>query len=228
MATLFRCRRGRRDLRAHRLRRGDAGRLRQRARRVDAGLIIGVIQAVSAYWLGADLQGRRRLRAVRRAAVVPAARPDGEGVTILKSARRVAGARRRAAALSGHLTDAVLRDMGATLLLAAIGASAWNIVGGYAGQVSVGHAMFFGAGAYVPLLVYTHWGCRRCRRAARHPLSLALALVIGMPTFRLHRPLFQHGDDRGRRADPHRRRQLGFRRRAIGLQGPATARGWWT
>ena len=42
------------------------------------------------------------------------------------------------------------------LLLAAISASAWNIVGGYAGQVSVGHGMFFGIGAYVPLLVYQH------------------------------------------------------------------------
>ncbi|MGB8561484.1 MAG: branched-chain amino acid ABC transporter permease, partial [Pseudolabrys sp.] len=38
-------------------------------------------------------------------------------------------------------------DVGVTFLLAAISASAWNIVGGYAGQVSVGHAMFFGLGA---------------------------------------------------------------------------------
>ena len=44
------------------------------------------------------------------------------------------------------------------LLLAAISASAWNLVGGYAGQVSVGHALFFGAGAYTPLLVYHLWG----------------------------------------------------------------------
>ena len=38
--------------------------------------------------------------------------------------------------------------LGALVLLAAIGASAWNIVGGYAGQVSVGHSVFFGVGAY--------------------------------------------------------------------------------
>jgi branched-chain amino acid transport system permease protein len=49
-------------------------------------------------------------------------------------------------------------DIGVTLLLAAILASTWNIVGGYAGQVSVGPAMFFGIGAYVPLLVYQRWG----------------------------------------------------------------------
>ncbi len=55
------------------------------------------------------------------------------------------------------LTGPFYERMGADLLLAAIAASAWNIVGGYAGQISVGHAMFFGAGAYAPLLVYTRW-----------------------------------------------------------------------
>ena len=30
---------------------------------------------------------------------------------------------------------------------------AWNILGGYAGQVSLGHAAFFGVGAYVSTLL---------------------------------------------------------------------------
>jgi ABC-type branched-subunit amino acid transport system permease subunit len=76
--------------------------------------------------------------------------------------------------------------MGAELLLAAIGASAWNLVGGYAGQISVGHAIFFGIGAYAPLLGYTHWGLPPI---AGIPvgilLSLAVATIIGLPTFRL-------------------------------------------
>jgi len=54
-------------------------------------------------------------------------------------------------------TGAFYERMGADLLLAAVAASAWNIVGGYAGQISVGHAVFFGAGAYAPLLLYTQW-----------------------------------------------------------------------
>ena len=54
-------------------------------------------------------------------------------------------------------SDAFYRDIGVAFLLAAISASAWNIVGGYAGQVSVGHSMFFGLGAYMPLLFYTLW-----------------------------------------------------------------------
>jgi branched-chain amino acid transport system permease protein len=41
----------------------------------------------------------------------------------------------------------VYQRLGALVLLAAIGAAAWNMIGGYAGQVSVGHAVFYGAGA---------------------------------------------------------------------------------
>ena len=55
-------------------------------------------------------------------------------------------------------SSAFYRDIGVAFLLAAISASAWNIVGGYAGQVSVGHSMFFGLGAYMPLLFYTLFG----------------------------------------------------------------------
>jgi branched-chain amino acid transport system permease protein len=45
-------------------------------------------------------------------------------------------------------TSPFAERLGALVLLSAIGASAWNILGGYAGQISVGHAMFFGIGAY--------------------------------------------------------------------------------
>ena len=83
-------------------------------------------------------------------------------------------------------SDAFYRDIGVAFLLAAISASAWNIVGGYAGQVSVGHSMFFGLGAYAPLFCYTQWGWPPL---AGIPvgivLSVALAIVIGLPTFRL-------------------------------------------
>ena len=71
--------------------------------------------------------------------------------------------------------------MGAEVLLAAIGASAWNILGGFAGQISVGQAVFFGIGAYLPLLAYT--------KLLLPPLvgvplaivvSLAIAVIIGL------------------------------------------------
>jgi branched-chain amino acid transport system permease protein len=80
----------------------------------------------------------------------------------------------------------VWERMGALVLLAAIGASAWNIVGGYAGQVSVGHAVFFGFGAYSAVVVYTHLGWPPIAGAPIGMLlSVLVAAVIGVPTLRL-------------------------------------------
>jgi len=72
-------------------------------------------------------------------------------------------------------------------MLAAISASAWNIVGGYAGQVSVGHSMFFGLGAYAPLLVYALWGWPPLAGIpAGVALSIGLAVVIAKSFGRIH------------------------------------------
>ena len=40
------------------------------------------------------------------------------------------------------------RDLAIKILLFAMLAQAWNILAGYCGQVSLGHAVFFGTGAY--------------------------------------------------------------------------------
>lgn len=42
------------------------------------------------------------------------------------------------------------------LLYAALG-QAWNVLGGFAGQVSFGHAVFFGIGAYTSVLLQLKW-----------------------------------------------------------------------
>ncbi len=84
------------------------------------------------------------------------------------------------------MNSAVYQRMGALVLLAAIGASAWNIVGGYAGQVSVGHAVFFGIGAYSSVVGFVHLGLPPIAGAPLGMvLSVALASVIGVPTLRL-------------------------------------------
>ncbi len=126
------------------------------------------------------------------------------------------------------LTGAFYRDIGVTFLLAAIAASAWNIVGGYAGQVSVGHSMFFGLGAYAPLLFYTLWGWPPL--AGIIPgvaLSIALALVIGVPTFRLTGHYFSMATIAVAELIHIFTGTWDFVGAAIGLQGPARARGWW-
>jgi branched-chain amino acid transport system permease protein len=43
-------------------------------------------------------------------------------------------------------------------LYAALLAQAWNILGGYGGQFSFGHALFFGTGAYVQAIAQMQWG----------------------------------------------------------------------
>jgi len=82
--------------------------------------------------------------------------------------------------------DVFYQRVGALVLLAAISASAWNLLGGYAGQVSVGHAVYFGTGAYAALVVYTEWGWPPIAGAPVGMLvSMAIGLVVGTPTFRL-------------------------------------------
>jgi branched-chain amino acid transport system permease protein len=84
------------------------------------------------------------------------------------------------------MESAVYQRMGALVLLAAIGASAWNIVGGYAGQVSVGHAVFFGIGAYSSAVAFAHADLPPILGAPLGvALSVGLAAVIGVPTLRL-------------------------------------------
>ncbi len=69
--------------------------------------------------------------------------------------------------------------------------SSWNILGGYTGQYSVGHAAYFGVGAYTTLILlqYHHvapWYGMWAGMAA----ALVTALVIGTTCFRLRGPYF--------------------------------------
>lgn len=43
-------------------------------------------------------------------------------------------------------------------LMAAVTASSWNIIGGYTGYTSLGHAAFFGLGGYLVALAHNHYG----------------------------------------------------------------------
>jgi len=44
------------------------------------------------------------------------------------------------------------------IFLFAIVGSAWNLIGGYAGQLSLGHAAFFGIGAYTSTMLLRSYG----------------------------------------------------------------------
>jgi branched-chain amino acid transport system permease protein len=76
--------------------------------------------------------------------------------------------------------------LGALVLLYAIAASAWNIVGGYAGQVSVGHVVFFGCGAYAAMGAYHHFHLPPMAGIpAGIIFAVGIAAAIGVPTLRL-------------------------------------------
>jgi branched-chain amino acid transport system permease protein len=76
--------------------------------------------------------------------------------------------------------------LGALILLYAIAASAWNVIGGYAGQVSVGHVVFFGCGAYAAMGAYSHFALPPLAGVPAGVIaSVLIAAVIGVPTLRL-------------------------------------------
>ena len=84
------------------------------------------------------------------------------------------------------LSSPFQQRLGALVLLYAIAASAWNVVGGYAGQVSVGHVVFFGCGAYAAMGSYAKFGLSPLFGIPGGiVLAVALAAIIGVPTLRL-------------------------------------------
>ena len=69
--------------------------------------------------------------------------------------------------------------------------TAWNIVGGYAGQLSLGHMMFYGIGGYTTALLIQHFGLSPwIGMWAGAALSALVAVCIGYPCFRLRGPFF--------------------------------------
>lgn len=70
--------------------------------------------------------------------------------------------------------------------LHAIVALGLNLFIGYAGQISLGHAAFFGLGAYGSAILTTTWGIPSWAAMVLTATGVALtALVIGVPTLRL-------------------------------------------
>jgi branched-chain amino acid transport system permease protein len=66
---------------------------------------------------------------------------------------------------------------------------AWNLVGGYAGQLSLGHAAYFGVGAYGLALLSPGIG-PWLAIVAGVVLAMISALIIGSVSFRLRGPYF--------------------------------------
>jgi branched-chain amino acid transport system permease protein len=74
-------------------------------------------------------------------------------------------------------------------LLSAVMGLGWNILGGFAGQLSIGHAAFFGIGAYGATLLFQNWGMPPWFGGwLAAGLAAALSVPIGIVCFRLRGP----------------------------------------
>jgi branched-chain amino acid transport system permease protein len=77
------------------------------------------------------------------------------------------------------------------ILFYAAVSQAWNIIAGYGGQLSLGHAAFFGVGAYTSTLLFLQYGVTPWIGAILGGfLAAATALAISFPCFRLRGPFF--------------------------------------
>ena len=125
------------------------------------------------------------------AAPLPAAaiRPP-RGNAILRRRRRelVAGGAVLAglAVLPLPIHDAYTRNLVILTLMYAGLAQAWNVLGGYCGQISLGHALYFGIGAYTSTLLFVRLGIPPTLGLfAGGALAGVVSLLVGWPCFRL-------------------------------------------
>ena len=76
------------------------------------------------------------------------------------------------------------------LLFSFIGV-AWNLMGGYAKQLSLGHAAYFGLGAYTSTLMQVNYGISPwIGMVAGGMVAMLASLPIGWLCFRLRGPYF--------------------------------------
>ena len=97
------------------------------------------------------------------------------------------------AALPILTTRSDLLNLGVQIFLAVVLAQSWNLLGGYAGQINLGHAAFFGLGALVTRTLWVGGSPLVLALAAGALVATAFALVIGAPAFRLRGAYFAIG-----------------------------------
>ena len=84
-----------------------------------------------------------------------------------------------------------LLHLAITVLLWTLLGVSWNLLGGFAGQVSFGHATFFGVGAYATMILYLQLGLAPWYGMALGGAAAVLvSLPIGLICFRLRGPYF--------------------------------------
>ncbi|HEY7559014.1 MAG TPA: branched-chain amino acid ABC transporter permease [Candidatus Binatia bacterium] len=86
-----------------------------------------------------------------------------------------------------------LLNLGVQIFLAVVLAQSWNLLGGYAGQINLGHAAFFGLGALVTRLLWVSGMPLILSLLAGALVATAFGCLIGGPAFRLRGAYFAIG-----------------------------------
>lgn len=98
-----------------------------------------------------------------------------------------------AAALPAITQDRALLSWVLLVWLYAALAQSWNVLGGFGGQVNLGHAAFFGVGALTTRLLWTGGVPIAWAVGAGTVAAAATGVVIGAPALRLRGPYFAIG-----------------------------------
>jgi branched-chain amino acid transport system permease protein len=86
-----------------------------------------------------------------------------------------------------------LLNLGIQIFFAVALAQSWNVLGGYAGQITLGHAAFFGLGALVTRVLWVGGTSIVAALAAGAVVATAFSLMIGAAAFRLRGAYFAIG-----------------------------------
>lgn len=85
-----------------------------------------------------------------------------------------------------YVTNPSQQNLAILMLMAAQIGVAWNIIGGYAGQVSLGQAAFYGIGAYSSALLFSAFGVNPwIAMLLGGVIAAAVSVVVGWSCFRL-------------------------------------------
>ena len=162
-----------------------------------ASLMMGVAES-----LGHSIRRRRfgldrRLPDAAADAGVPAERPGRRRRAIMRGPRHHSGALWLALlavvllVLPLVVTSRFAIDIFIRVLLFAFIGVAWNLMGGYAKQLSLGHAAYFGLGAYTSTILQIDFGISPwIGMLAGGVVAMLASLPIGALCFRLRGPYF--------------------------------------
>ncbi|MDR1137841.1 MAG: branched-chain amino acid ABC transporter permease, partial [Synergistaceae bacterium] len=90
------------------------------------------------------------------------------------------------AVIPGALGSAFHAHVLVLILLYASMAQSWNILGGYCGQISFGHSVFFGIGAYgAGMAMVTYHSTPWLGTLTGAALAAAVSVIVSWPCFKL-------------------------------------------